>query len=129
GLGKMQAEEAMLQKQEVGKDFPFSLIHLQKDVLLSLKNHATVQCGSADLDFNALKGTLLSEELVIYTDQIKKKKGVVVPLRLLSKSTDLQFSKKEGQTPEQKSTFEVDTVIAKETVRIDYGSIFSLFAD
>jgi hypothetical protein len=30
GLGKMTAEEASLERQEAGKDFPFSLIQLRK---------------------------------------------------------------------------------------------------
>ena len=77
GLGKMNAEEASLQRQEGGKDFPFSLIHLNKDVLLSLKNNAKLQCESADLDFSALKGLLHAKEggTVVYTDSIKKKKA------------------------------------------------------
>src|SRR5271170_6814134 len=62
GLGKMEAEEASLQRQEAGKDFPFSLIQLRKEVVLSLKNSAQITCGSADLDFTALKGILLPSE-------------------------------------------------------------------
>src|ERR1700733_12087732 len=50
GLGTMQAEEAVLQKQEVGKDFPFSLIHLEKDVLLKLNQTGELKCEKADLD-------------------------------------------------------------------------------
>src|ERR1700722_421623 len=62
GLGKMTAEEASLQRQEAGKDFPFSLIHLRKDVLLALKSSAEISCGSALLDFAALKGELSPSE-------------------------------------------------------------------
>src|ERR1700722_12401504 len=62
GLGKMTAEEASLERQEAGKDFPFSLIHLRKDVLLALKSSAEISCGSALLDFAALKGELSPSE-------------------------------------------------------------------
>src|SRR5258708_28411479 len=64
GLGKMQAEEAVLQKQEVGKDFPFSLIHLEKDVVLKLNQNGELKCEKADLDFGSLKGFLTSTKRV-----------------------------------------------------------------
>ena len=96
GLGKMTAEEASLQRQEAGKDFPFSLIQLRRDVLLALKNSAQISCGSADLDFTALKGILHSSEnsKVVYTDQIKKKRsGETVALKLSGQLVELNFSK------------------------------------
>jgi len=127
GLGKMQAEEATLQRQETGKDFPFSLIHLQKDVLLSLKNSASLKCDTADLDFVTLKGTLLSNDKVIYTDVFKKKKGASALFRLTSRAVDLQLSK-QGEA-NQKTVFDVDTIVAKEAVQIDYAEAFTLFAD
>ena len=55
GLGKMTAEEASLQKQETGKEFPFSLIHLHKEVVLSLRNQEQIFCEIADLDFTTLE--------------------------------------------------------------------------
>jgi lipopolysaccharide export system protein LptA len=127
GLGKMQAEEAVLQRQETGKDFPFSLIHLQKDVLLSLKSTASLKCDTADLDFITLKGTLLSNDKVVYTDAFKKKKGASALFRLSSKAADLQLSKK-GEAS-QKIVFDIDTIIAKENVQIDYADAFVLHAD
>jgi hypothetical protein len=74
GLGKMQAEEAILQKQEVGKDFPFSLIHLEKEVVLKLSQNGELKCEKADLDFGSLKGMLTSSRRVTYTDVLKRKK-------------------------------------------------------
>ncbi len=44
GMGTTQAEEAILQKQEIGKDFPFSLIHLEKDVVLKLNQNGELKC-------------------------------------------------------------------------------------
>lgn len=128
GLGKMTAEEASLQRQEAGKDFPFSLIQLRKDVILSLKNSAQISCGSADLDFAALKGSLLSPEngKVVYTDQIKKKRSSDTSLLQLSgKFIDLNFSK---QSDDTKTDYEIDNILAKEEVVIDYADNFQLHA-
>lgn len=132
GLGKMTAEEASLLRQDVegGKDFPFSLIQLRKDVLLALKNDAQIVCDSADLDFAALKGILLPSEnaQVVYTDQIKKKKsGESTPLKLSSQLIELQFCK---QSQEGKKTdYEIETILAKQGVTIDYANNFQLLAD
>ncbi len=69
-MGTMQSEEAFLEKEEEGKEFPFSLIHLHENILLSLKNKASLKGDHADLDFHALKGTIasLKEKNVEYTD-------------------------------------------------------------
>lgn len=123
GLGKMRAEEAVLEKQVAGKDFPFSLIHLQKDVQLALKNSAELRCDAADFDFNALKGNLTSSERVTYTDLIRQKKGDGLIFRLMSKDIELQMIKN-GET-----NFEIEQITAKETVQIDYTENFSIFAD
>ncbi|MBS0620201.1 MAG: hypothetical protein JSS61_01920 [Verrucomicrobia bacterium] len=128
GLGKMTSEEASLQRQEAGKDFPFALIQLRKDVKLALKNSAEITCASADLDFTALKGILLPVEngKVVYTDQIKKKKENV-PLQLLGKQVELNFSKLAHDG--KKTEYEVESVLAKEDVLIEYAQNFHLFAD
>lgn len=130
GLGKMMAEEASLERQEAGKEFPFSLIQLRKDVLLALKNSAQISCGSAELDFSALKGVLHPPEngQVVYTDQIKKKRGgETSPLKLTGHTIQLNFLK---QTIEGKKTeYEIDHILAREDVVIDYASDFQLYAD
>ena len=121
GLGKMTAEEAFLQRQETDKDFPFSLIQLRKDVLLSLKSSAQITCAAADLDFTSLKGTLFSaeNETVVYSDQIKKKKGESVPLTLTGKQVDLLFSKSGEE--DKKTNYEIDNILLKEKVLIHYA--------
>ena len=129
GLGKMSSEEASLQRQEVGNDFPFSQILLRKSVSLALKNSAQILCDSADLDFTALKGTLLSGEngKVVYSDQIKKKKGgEATSLTLSSQSIELNFSKhaQDGK----KTEYDIDHILAKEGVAIDYAGSFHLLA-
>ncbi|MEI8329349.1 MAG: hypothetical protein WCG14_05060, partial [Chlamydiia bacterium] len=75
GLGRMNAEEASLEKQDVGSDFPFSLIHLHKQVQLTLQNNARLSCDHADLDFLELKGTLSApvSGLVVFEQQLTKK--------------------------------------------------------
>lgn len=130
GLGKMMAEEASLERQEAGKDFPFSLIQLRKDVLLALKNSAQISCGSAELDFAALKGILHSPEngKVIYTDQIKKKRGgETSPLKLTGEHVQLNFLKQAHDG--KKTEYEIDNILAKDDVIIDYANDFQLFAD
>lgn len=129
GLGKMTAEEASLQRQEVGKEFPFSFIQLRKEVLLALKNSAQISCGSADLDFTALKGTLLPSEnaKVVYTDQIRKKKGgECTKLQLSGLFIELNFSKQPSD--DKKTDYEIDNILAKEDVVIDYAEHFKLMA-
>jgi len=118
GVGKIEADEAVLERQEVGKDFPFSLIHLKQSVLLSLHNRAQARCDAADLDFSALKGSLFSAERVIYTD---------TSFRILGKIVDLTFEKK-GQVG-QKTSYDIDTAVASSNVEVEYGSQFKLFAD
>lgn len=128
GLGKMTAEEASLQRQEAGKDFPFSLIQLRNDVILSLKSSAQITCGSAELDFTALKGSLLSPEngKVVYSDQIKKKRSSeTFLLQLSGKFIDLNFSKLSNDS---KIDYEIDNILAKEEVVIDYADNFQLHA-
>lgn len=130
GLGMMTAEEASLQRQEAGKDFPFSLIQLRKDVLLALKNSAQVACGSADLDFLSLKGVLLPPEngTVIYTDQIRKKKGAEsVALKLSGQRIELQFVKQPSDS--KKTEYDIENILAQTDVIVDYASDFQLLAD
>jgi lipopolysaccharide export system protein LptA len=130
GLGKMTAEEASLERQEAGKDFPFSLIQLRKDVLLALKNNAQISCGRAELDFAALKGILHPPEngKVVYTDQIKKKKGGEMnPLKLTGQLVQLNFLKQAHDG--KKTEYEIDNILAKEDVVIDYANDFQLYAD
>jgi hypothetical protein len=129
GLGKMSSEEASLQRQEVGNDFPFSQILLRKNVSLLLKNSAQISCARADLDFTALKGSLFAEEngQVVYSDQIKKKKGgEAIALILGSQSIDLNFSKhaQEGK----KTEYDIDHILAMGGVAIDYAGNFHLLA-
>jgi hypothetical protein len=126
GLGKMQAEEAILQKQEAGKDFPFSLIHLEKEVSLKLHQNAELKCEKADLDFSTLKGFLTSSQRVIYTDSLKRKKGKSTSFQLMSQAIDLQFSKKADQP---KNSYDVQTVLARENVELTYDTDFTLFTD
>lgn len=126
GLGKMTADEASLERQETNKDFPFSFIHLQKEVLLTLKNRSELHCSSADLDFNTLKGTLSASEgeKVVYTDMLKGKEAL---LKMVCNRIDLEMSKigYDGK----KSDYDLDSLVAKDDVAIDYKGDFTLFAD
>ncbi len=131
GLGKMMAEEANLQKQDnTAKDFPFSQIQLRKDVILALKSNAELRCADAQLDFIALKGTLFAEkeDKVSYTDTLKAKKNQQpLPLQLLSRELELNFSKQEKEG--KKADYEVESVLARTDVEIHYAESFHITAD
>jgi lipopolysaccharide export system protein LptA len=131
GLGKMTAEEASLQRQEeTAKDFPFSIIQLSKQVLLSLKNSAEVRCDHADLDFSALKGLLHAKEneRVLYSDSLKRKRSnESSPMNMLSRTLELTFLKQEHDS--KKADYEIDTILAKNDVEITYDDAFILNAD
>src|SRR5579872_5265218 len=122
GLGKMSAEAASLEKQQGGKDFPFSVIHLNDEVLLSLKNAAELRCDKADLDFALLKGILHAKESVSYSDKWRD-----TPFQIKSSLIELEFTKKGHDG--KKTDFEIDTITAKENVLIEYDTNFHLHAD
>ncbi len=121
GLGKMQAEEAELERQETGKDFPFSLIHLKKDVLLLFKDRGKLQCSRADLDFQTMKGQLSSDvgARVVYVDRDL--------VSVASQTAELSFAAESHDG--KKTLFDVETLTAKENVAIEYGQGYALFAD
>lgn len=129
GLGKMMAEEASLQRQETGKEFPFSSIQLRRDVKLALHQSAQILCEEANLDFTALKGTLLPSvnQKVVYTDRINRKKGgPPVSLLLSSNSLELNFCRR--PLDDKKTEYDIETLLAQDDVVIEYLDQFHLFA-
>ena len=126
-LGALSAEKALLQKQEEGKDFPFSFIHLTKDVLLQFKTKAELRCQEAQLDFSELTGQLHSSDGVLYKDLLRPDTSHPIPLELSGLHVDLTFSKQEA--PQQKATYSILSLLAKEQVKIHYDKEFTLEAD
>ncbi|MBM3207183.1 MAG: hypothetical protein FJZ57_01060 [Chlamydiae bacterium] len=129
GLGKMTAEQASLEKQEAGKDFPFSLIHLHNDVILSLKDNAKLLCDHADLDFSNLTGTLTAPKsgLVNFTDTIHKKSGGDSYVNLKSPNIELCLTKEEKK--DQKTEYDIEKIKAKDSCTIEYNKEFILESD
>ncbi len=125
----MCAEQAFLQKQETGKDFPFSFIQLNKDVFLSLKNKAELRSHSAELDFNELKGSFSSsgDEKVSYKDFLKKEGSAPVPFYLMSRLIDVKIGKQESSS--EGTQYEIQALAAKQDVFIEYAQDFTLQAD
>jgi lipopolysaccharide export system protein LptA len=81
------------------------------------------------LDFTALKGILHSPEggKVIYTDQIKKKRsGDSSPLKLTGQLIQLNFLKQAHDG--KKTEYEIDNILVKEDVIIDYANDLRLYA-
>jgi hypothetical protein len=128
GLGQMNAEEACLERQESGKDFPFSLIHLQKEVVLKLPGRGELKCDSADLDFVSLKGSLYAqkENKVIYTDYVNGQPSPQNLIRLMSDTLALDIIKESRD--EKKTTYVLKTLSAEGDVIIDYAKAFTLRA-
>jgi lipopolysaccharide export system protein LptA len=125
GLGRMRAEQAVLEKQEgAGKEFPFSSILLKNQVELLLTEQSSLECETASLDFIALKGLLTASgsQRVVYHDILKRKKGNAIPLTITSLQTDLFFEKHEHSN--QRSDYAVKTACATGDVSIEYGSLF-----
>ncbi len=129
GLGNMYAEQAFLQKQEVGNDFPFSFIELKKDVFLSLKNKSELKSDSAEFDFNELKGVLSAYEgkKVSYKDSLKKEGSTAVPFQLMSSQILLQLAK--SASVSGTSQYEIHSLTAQNEVLIEYAGEFALQAD
>lgn len=123
GMGKMSADEAKLERQEAGKEFPFSLIQLMNHVQLNMKNGAEIQCDGANLDFTKLKGFLSAQNgsKVVYSDALKR--GA---FRLSSNNVELKIAKKEES--DKKSNFDIETILAKEEVNIEFEKAFVLEA-
>lgn len=121
GFGKMLAEQAFLEKQEPGKDFPFSFIRLLNDVHV-VTTDAEIKCETADLDFINLKGTLLPklQDKVTYHEKQR-------PLRLMSDAVEIEIEKKgfDGK----KMTYQLNNLNAKGDVIIDFAKTFTLRAD
>lgn len=129
GLGKIRAEEAILQKQESGKEFPFSTIALKNAIQIELRDHARLRCGRADLDFTALRGKLFAagKEKVMYTDRLKQGGNQVNSLCLMSDVIDLAFEKVPHS--DQRSDFLVHEIMATGSVVIDYAQSLTLQAE
>lgn len=122
-LGNMSAERAFLQKHEMGEDFPFSLIQLKENVVLSLKNTSELSCDVAELDFVSLKGLLSSIDgkKVSYKDIVQKGS---TPLLLMGKLIDLQFHKEDPS-----AEYNISSVVVKQDVQIEYAKDFILQSD
>lgn len=120
GLGKMEAERAVLERQEGNKEFPFAHILLEKSVKLATHAHSEIECARADLDFTQLKGQLFSEEAhpIIFND---------ASIHMTSQNVDLDFVKtaKDGE----KSFFSIQSILAKDGVTIDYSKQLKIIAD
>ncbi len=111
-LGQMEAENALLKKGEPSLEF--SSIHLTDQVSIFFEDHGKLFSDQAFLDFQTLKGTILSGEYpVVYHGN---------DLELFSTAIDLTFSR-------SGSTFSLDSLLAKEDVHMDYLEDFHLDCD
>ena len=116
-LGQMEAYSATLQKSEGFTNLPFSQILLEQEVFISFQNHGELFCDEAHLDFQNLKGTFSSLNYpVLYRDFIEEKK---IAFELFGHEIDLILEKNE-------SICEISSLLAKDSVHIDYGKDFHL---
>ena len=111
-LGQMEAENALLKKG--GPSLEFSSIHLKDQVSIFFEDQGKLFSDQAFLDFQTLKGTILSGEYpVVYHGN---------DLELFSTAIDLTFSRSE-------TSFSLDSLVAKEDVHMDYLEDFHLDCD
>lgn len=126
-LGTMQAQKALIDKQEESKTEPFSFISLERDVLLSLLPSSEVHCDKANLNFKTCKALLAStsERPVTYTDLLANNKNTPpVSVRLTSRALELDF-RQESVTPPK---YEPSSLLAQDNVIFSYGSDIHLSA-
>jgi hypothetical protein len=117
GLGRMEAAKAVLQRQETSKEFPFTFIHLDQNVLIVLKDKSVLQCDKADLDFKALYGVLTAHKQLNYKDTLTfSNKPVDVEIR--SQNAKLQFFRGSDQDEESKVLFGIETIAAEHNVEV-----------
>jgi hypothetical protein len=117
-LGNLFSDKAFLHKLEKTETF-FSLVELQKNVTIGLTNDNKLSCGSADLDFQSLKGKLYAEEgqSVLYSGFFKNE---TTPLRIESKEFDLYFIE---NAP---AKYAIEKLIAEKEVTLTYATDFHL---
>ncbi len=129
GLGKMTAEEASLQRQEAGKDFPFSLIQLRKDVLLALKTARRFLAAAPIWTLPRSKASSILQKTAKSSTPIrsKRKEGRSKPFQTQGQFVELNFSKQSHDG--KKTEYEIENILAKEDVVIDYADDFQLYAD
>jgi len=132
GLGKIYAEEAILKKQELGMEFPFSQIDLRKSVLFQLCKGEELSCDHAILDFNALQGLLTSSQLVTYTGTLHRGKEKL-PFKLQGQTIELLLKKepspKESVTKPLKEHFNIQEMKVKEHVQLSFGEGYLFSSD
>ncbi len=112
-LGQMEAKSAILKKE--GPSLGFSSIHLKDQVSIFFEDQGKLFSDQAFLDFQTLKGTILSEGYpVVYHGN---------DLELFSTAIDLTFSRSETVS------FGLESLLAKEDVHIDHLENFHLDCD
>jgi lipopolysaccharide export system protein LptA len=123
-FGQMSAATAYLEKDDKLKDFLFSMINLQKDVFINLKNHGQVLCEVADLNFQTLKGKFFPKlgEKITYMELLEKVKGGQALLKLNSALAEIKISKKGAD-------YHIEEIEALQDVLIEYAQDFSLQAE
>lgn len=114
-LGRMCADFARLERET--KEGPYSSISLEKNVSISLEGQGEINCQTAELNFQTMKGVLLPRNGEFITF---KGKGTH-PFTLSAPNATLEFAK-EGKE------VEVSRVIASFPVYVEYGDNFSLSA-
>ncbi len=117
-LGKMQSGLARLEKKDANG--PFSIIHLNNNVEITLQNLGKILCDRADFDFNALVGKLFSKASEkIYFSNITSGPA----LFLSTRGAIIKFAK------EASGGVKIAKIQAEDDVHIHYGKEITLTAD
>ncbi len=129
GIGKLFAQHAAIEKPELGAEIPCSIVDLQEDVRVSLKQRAELLCEKAHFDFSKLLGELLPKigGQVIYRDSIQKEQGKQEPFQLSGNRVELHLTK---QTKEEgKVEYQLDEILAYDDVCLDSNQDIHVSAD
>lgn len=129
GIGKLFAQHAAIEKPELSAELPCSIVDLQEDVRVSLKQRAELLCEKAHFDFSKLLGELLPKlgSQVIYRDSIQKEQGKQEPFQLSGNRVELHLAK---QTKEEgKIDYQLDEILAYDDVCLDSNQDIHVSAD
>lgn len=129
GIGKLFAQHAAIEKPELSAEFPCSIVDLQQDVRVSLKQRAELLCEKAHFDFSKLLGELFPKlgGQVIYRDSIQKEQGKQEPFQLSGNRVELHLAK--HPKDEGKVDYQLDEILVYDDVSLDSNQDIHVAAD
>ena len=120
-LLSMHAEEAKLLNYHKTNSLPFSSAFLSGSVSLDFQNKAHLTCNLAHLDFQTLLGSIESDSTpIIYQDLVRE-----TPLQIEARQGSLKLLNQDLKN----QSYTLESLSLTQDVYVQYGDIFSLYAD